>query len=274
MMRVCRGSAVLGVLMMAASVPVHAGFLDERSPASKGQDVPDGVVSASASSPSVPVAKADLKEASKEAAKDKSVGGLVHGAFTHPGWNELAPSGTVARPLVTAFAALLPPSHPSVSIQGPDDLLDEMVTWKPGATRVEALRQIAKAYGIDFTLQTSSPGSNLVVSKSASAGSGVESIVAVGRWEILPTDTKLATALERWSRQAGYSFRWDAGRHAQIEGAHTFVGTFESAIKGALDTPGIANSAYPLESCIYPNNPLLLRITRKGEQAKDCPITE
>lgn len=245
--------AMLG-LAVAAGV-AHAGFVDERS--------------------AQPAATADSASVVSKAAERMESAGSVFGSFSHSGWNEMAPAGATSRPLVTAFASLLPPSHPSVSIQGPEDLLDEMVTWKAGVSRIEALKHIAKAYAIDFTLQPSAPGSTLIVSKAVgSSQSKADAVVAVGRWEILPTDTKLATALERWSRQAGYSFRWDAGRHAQIEGAHTFVGTFESAVRGALDTPGIANSAYPLESCIYPNNPLLLRVTRKGEQAKDCPISE
>jgi hypothetical protein len=66
--------------------------------------------------------------------------------------------------------------------------------------------------------------------------------------------------------------RWDADRHLLIGAPMTFRGADAfDAISQALATPGIANSEYPLEVCQYPNTPPLLRITRQGEQARDCP---
>ena len=47
-------------------------------------------------------------------------------------------------------------------------------------------------------------------------------------------------------------------------------GTFETALKTLLNSAGIRQSDYPLEACIYANTPPLVRITRQGEQAREC----
>lgn len=199
------------------------------------------------------------------------INGVLSGYFGHVGWSEPAPLPDGTQTLAMAFARLLPPTHPSVAIEGRgEELLDRQVSWPSGKTRLQALEHIADSQGLNMSLT----GSTLIVTRAAKPWTDAKPRVDVARWEVLPTDARLASAIERWARTAGYSFRWDAGRHALIEGTHAFVGTFEEAVKAALDTPGIAHSAYPLESCVYPNNPLLLRITRQGEQVRDCPIAE
>lgn len=247
-----RITASLAVLAFTCGAAV-AGFVDERS--GKGTAVP---------------AKTAAAPAASEQAQPR-INGVLTGYFGHVGWSDPAPLADPNQTLATAFARLLPPAHPSVAIEGRgEDLLDRQVSWPAGVTRLQALEHIADNQGLNMNLA----GSTLVVTRANKPWTEAKPRLDVARWEILPTDTRLASAIERWARAAGYSFRWDAGRHALIEGTHAFTGTFEEAVKGALDTPGIANSAYPLESCVYPNNPLLLRITRKGEQVRDCPIAE
>lgn len=89
-------------------------------------------------------------------------------------------------------------------------------------------------------------------------------------WEIRVNDIHLATTFHRWAAEAGYRVRWDAAKHVLIEAPDTVRGSFETALQQVLESPGIAKGTYPLEVCIYPNTPPLARITRKGEQDKEC----
>ena len=91
-----------------------------------------------------------------------------------------------------------------------------------------------------------------------------------GHWNVLVQDITLARTLERWGAQAGYRLKWDAQRNFLIGAPDTIDGTFETALKTVLDSAGIRQSDYPLEACIYANTPPLVRITRQGEQAREC----
>lgn len=90
------------------------------------------------------------------------------------------------------------------------------------------------------------------------------------QWELRVEDGRLDKAIRRWAKEAGYTFRWDADRYVLIAAGTTFSGTFENAIEQVLETPGIKNSEYPLEACVYNNEPPLLRITRLGDQKEEC----
>ncbi len=90
------------------------------------------------------------------------------------------------------------------------------------------------------------------------------------QWEIHPSDVRLDVAMKRWSEKAGYSFRWDADRYVLVSAQTVLKGTFESAVNTVLMSPGIRLSDYPLEACIYSNEPPLLRVTRLGDQTKEC----
>lgn len=90
------------------------------------------------------------------------------------------------------------------------------------------------------------------------------------QWELRVEDGRLDKAIRRWAKEAGYTFRWDADRYVLIAAGTTFSGTFEHAIEQVLETPGIKNSEYPLEACVYNNEPPLLRITRLGDQKEEC----
>lgn len=99
----------------------------------------------------------------------------------------------------------------------------------------------------------------------------IEPVAAAERaWEIELKDVTLATTLQRWAKEAGWQIRWDAGKHVMVEASDGLAGSFEDAVRDVLEAPGIAQSAYPLEVCFYPNNPPLARITRKGDQDKEC----
>ena len=90
------------------------------------------------------------------------------------------------------------------------------------------------------------------------------------RWSVLVQDITLARTLERWGAQAGYRVKWDAQRNFLIGAPDVVEGTFETALKTLLNSAGIRQSDYPLEACIYANTPPLVRITRQGEQAREC----
>ena len=93
---------------------------------------------------------------------------------------------------------------------------------------------------------------------------------SVAHWSVLVQDITLARTLERWGAQAGYRVKWDAQRNFLIGAPDSLEGTFEAALKAVLSSAGIRQSDYPLEACIYANTPPLVRITRQGEQAREC----
>jgi hypothetical protein len=93
---------------------------------------------------------------------------------------------------------------------------------------------------------------------------------ADAHWNVLVQDITLARTLERWGARAGYRVKWDARRNFLIGAPDSVDGTFESALKTILNSAGIRQSDYPLEACIYANTPPLVRITRQGEQAREC----
>jgi hypothetical protein len=121
------------------------------------------------------------------------------------------------------------------------------------------------------------------VASSAPAGGGAPSAPAVSAsaaptggaaraaaWEVRASDVTLARTLERWAAAAGYKLKWDASRNFLIGAPDEYVGTFEEALQHILQSPGIRYSDYPLEACVYANTPPLIRITRLGEQRREC----
>lgn len=94
------------------------------------------------------------------------------------------------------------------------------------------------------------------------------------RWEVMATDVTLAKTFERWSAAAGHKLKWDAARNFLIGAPDVYVGTFEEALQHVLRSPGIRFSDYPLEACVYANTPPLVRITRLGEQVRECAAAQ
>lgn len=117
-------------------------------------------------------------------------------------------------------------------------------------------------------LEPISQAGSASIPMAASPGTGAESIK---NWTILPTDGKLATTFDRWAKAAGMRLIWDAQQHIMLSSADTFTGTFAEALHRVLSSPAIRQSAYPIEACIYPNNPPVVRITRLTEQQLECP---
>ena len=90
------------------------------------------------------------------------------------------------------------------------------------------------------------------------------------RWNVLTQDITLEHTLQRWAALAGYRMKWDAQRNFLIGAPDSVEGTFEIALQTVLGSAGIRESDYPLEACIYANTPPLVRVTRQGEQAREC----
>lgn len=98
----------------------------------------------------------------------------------------------------------------------------------------------------------------------------------VRRWEVRVSDVRLGATFERWAKESAdagtpYKILWDAEKHVLIDATPKYVGSFLEAVEQALKTPAIRRSSYPLEACLYDNDPPVVRITKLGEQAKDCP---
>ena len=117
------------------------------------------------------------------------------------------------------------------------------------------------------TASTSAAETSLPVAPYVSARANEP---APGRWAVLVQDITLERTLQRWGAQAGVRLKWDAQRNFLIGAPDTIEGTFETALKTVLGSAGIRQSDYPLEACIYANDPPLVRITRQGEQSREC----
>lgn len=89
-------------------------------------------------------------------------------------------------------------------------------------------------------------------------------------WDLQLSDITIANAFQRWAKISGYKVKWDAAKNVLIGAPDALQGSFEVAVAKVLASPGIRNGDYPLEVCFYPNTPPLARITRRGEQEKEC----
>ena len=105
---------------------------------------------------------------------------------------------------------------------------------------------------------------------SVAGASVLAPVAAASQWDVKTSDITLYRTLERWAAAAGYKLKWDASRNFLIGAPDAYTGSFESALQTVLSSAGIRLSDYPLEACIYANTPPLVRITRQGEQAREC----
>lgn len=217
--------------------------------------------------------------------------GTIYGGFLGPEWNTPVADAGNEVPLATAIVRLLPKEHPPVEIDAPDALLSTKVSWASTMTRTQALMSIAARHSLNLTLSgrkvtvaryvPPAPATAVAAAAPAPAAAAAAPAAATApapapapkkNFEVRLNDIKLATAIQRWASESGVRVRWDADKHVLISAPMVFSGTdVMDAITQVLSTPGIRNSDYPLEVCEYPNVPRLLRITRQGEQAKDCP---
>jgi hypothetical protein len=141
--------------------------------------------------------------------------------------------------------------------------LAALVSMASGAS-AQALEQVSTPYRAPGAQQASTPGGIAVAPYNPAQQ-------VPSKWTIEVGDVTLAKAFDRWAAKAGWRIRWDAERHVLISAPATFQGSFEEAVAAALATPGIRKSSYPMEACIYSNTPPLIRITRLGDQASECP---
>lgn len=265
----CRALVAMGAMgaLLGAFAAAHAGFIDERSAGAKP--------AAAAQSEPVP-------DWAKTPAVDRSagvappVGGLV-GEFG-PQWDKPMKGSGSKVPL----PAMLNVLQLGLSAQFEDISLQELtMEWSLEEPARAVLTRFAREHGLVLTLE----GSTLSVARRGTAGSpaaggAVPAAVidpasaapALKRFEVRLSDVRLHVAMQRWAADSGVRLRWDAERHLLISAPTVFEAPDALAAIGmALATPGIAQSEYPLEVCEYPNVPPLLRITRQGEQARDCP---
>lgn len=212
-------------------------------------------------------------------------GGTLTGDFALKEWDQPAPMAPdQGSSLSLAIIRIIPPNMPAVEIDAPSNIVDIPVQWPHGVSRRQALLEIAlkNALNIKFdgryititpVVEVTPP--SVIATGRAPVARGVPGKAAASSaksFEVRLTDIKISTSMNRWAADNGVRIRWDADRHVLVGAPETFKASsvFE-AITQALSTPGIRNSDYPLEVCEYPNTPPLLRITRQGEQAKDCP---
>ncbi len=110
------------------------------------------------------------------------------------------------------------------------------------------------------------PVPQIYASAPAVIAPAVEAQKDLRRWQILASDIRLDNTLNRWAAVAGMKVIWDAKQHVMLSAEDTFVGSFDDALLRVLSSPAIRQSDYPLQACIYPNQPPVLRVTRLGEQ--------
>jgi outer membrane protein OmpA-like peptidoglycan-associated protein len=142
-------------------------------------------------------------------------------------------------------------------------MIDDDAASGEGRSHASVLRWVAAGPAHDG-------GAGASTSSSESTAPAAASGASPSHWNVLVQDITLARTLERWGAQAGYRVKWDAGRNFLIGAPDSVDGTFETALKTILGSAGIRQSDYPLEACIYANTPPLVRITRQGEQAREC----
>ncbi len=150
----------------------------------------------------------------------------------------------------------------------------------PSVTASKAdTRKVIQSEPLAVALATSNNTSNTLSSTSETTASKLAQnsrqapeklLNPTSLWEMRLQDITLAQTLQRWSQQAGWKLIWDVDKHIMIDSPHQFKGSFEEAISLLLAAPSLAASGLPLEVCFYPNTPPLARITRKGEQDKEC----
>lgn len=146
----------------------------------------------------------------------------------------------------------------------------EGVEIAPRPMAVGMVLPVAPARGVPQVPQVAAQSA--VVAVPVSVPDAAKPAAAVTQWEVKASDITLAKTIERWTNAAGYKLKWDASRNFLIGAPDVYTGSFEFALQSVLSSSGIRLSDYPLEACIYANTPPLVRITRQGEQARECGV--
>jgi hypothetical protein len=274
-------SAILGALLgsaMMLSAPVLAGFIDERksTPAptketGEGQPSPQAGAAGQARPSMSPAPATGGGAPGAGPAPAASRAPLLAGFG--PAWDTPVQAAARAMPLALALNVLRPASEPAVPVMIRGVQGEILVSWPEGANRRQILNEMATKNSL---LMRRTANQLVVIAAASIVPSGVVANAPAAalekrKFEVRLQDVRLHVAMQRWAADTGVRLRWDADRHVLISAPMVFEATDAlQAVGMALSTPGIANSAYPLEVCEYPNVPVLLRITRQGEQGKDC----
>jgi hypothetical protein len=208
--------------------------------------------------------------------------------------NELASTSVaVAANVMTAARLLLPSDWAGFAHRSLDARLQTAVSIKQGEPWVPALDRwlaqnnltarldwqakrfyLQQGQGAAVNAGSSQSASGVaVVGQYSGAPTGAPPVTAAPlapTWDINLKDIHLGNTFARWGQSKGWTVIWDAPKNIMIEATSVFTGELPEAINQVLSSPGIANSAFPLEACVYPNTPPLVRITLKGEQEVDC----
>lgn len=241
-------TSLAAICLSCASLAAHAGYVDERGTAASP-------VTSTAAPPVNPAV-------------------VLGPEFSQPVWLEAVSQPANAVTLGTALVMLWPITLPALELDMPPELLERKVSWQAGESRQAVLQRAAQQHQIQFRMAGRRISAAIVTPPAiaTSARASVAPPAAPARFDIQLGDIRLATTFDRWAKAAGVRVRWDAEQHALVGAPMNYGGDIFDAIAAALSSESIQQSEYPLEVCEYPNEPRLLRITRRGEQAKACPI--
>ncbi len=191
--------------------------------------------------------------------------------------NCAAPPGTVGigtycpKPKIKPLAAVVANAAPGqFSVPAPGTMSSSAtelaaVTPAPSSGQIPSVPTVLAAAAAASTSQVTG-----ATDKTAPAAPPPLPGMTNRTWSIFATDGKLATTFERWAKADGMKLVWDAKQHVILSSSDTFNGTLIDALNRVLGSPAIRLSAYPMEACIYPNVPPVLRITRLGDQTLEC----
>lgn len=85
-------------------------------------------------------------------------------------------------------------------------------------------------------------------------------------WKITPEDKYYSLAFTRWAEDSGYELLWEAKKDIIIEGSAVIKGSFEDAIREALQSN--SENEYPVEAIFHPNKIVRIVKTAPGNHRK------
>lgn len=103
-------------------------------------------------------------------------------------------------------------------------------------------------------------------SRPSESAAPTASLAQSGTWEIRPTDLTIYAAMKRWAAQAKHQLTWEIPVDYPVTILDRFNGTFEEAVKRAMDAYEIAD--LQPKACFYDNN--VVRIVRRVGDGKEC----
>lgn len=278
------GSIVAALALLGSCLPASAGFIDERKEAPISQQSADAVVAA---------------HGHQGTGASRVLGGLL----ALP-WRGAVDASATGIGLGTALIQMMPVGAPPILLDAArPDLLDRKVSYTAGESRLAILRRVSMQHGLVLNLDVATR--KLIISEAVAAqpvtastatGLAQTPVLATNSatpvmapamshavpvatpaptplrtFEVRTSEIRLAAVFERWAKENGVKIRWDADKHVLLGAPMTYQhkDVFD-AVAEVLASPSIRLSDYPLEVCEYPNTPRLLRITRQGDQTREC----